>query len=540
MNNKYFEDIVNVPCFYEEMKFCDNSIMRLVYRFTEYFEKYFDQHPHLRNGHKMHTIFYPKNNKHLLVPPMDIAKIANLFINSNIFDTGFNVVACHDDTKVSHIHWYHICPKKECVCLPLIRARKYGHTAKIKECPRDKSAEHHFSFEIAYLCRFKRRILEITHDGKRIEFPDDLLVSLQSYLLRDNSDEPLYARTKRCSKSLYETIESVNKRQKVDGDCKRLTIEPIAFKNALTSADINRMSKSIEEIILNYFPYCIEDLKRLKEFNQLTGQITQHYMKINEVINKCWRKIVNEWQCKKLKDCIEKRKNSYFDLNKYYSIETSVKLVKHLVQEQFNNDESACKAFIESIVNCIDMTDTEKNIIFFRGKSDCGKITFIKSITNLVWSFKYFNKSINFLETRLIFALKGRSNFSKVETNMLENLFKGKINCSEDGLILPKMPIIITGNVPFDEIISRASNKKLFLNRCYQYNWTSQPWLSFCTKEIHPLVWKRLMTAYLPDDDLFSTTIDIDSLRATLKREHLDFSLSHLAAKMMISQLKPR
>ncbi|KAI2801067.1 hypothetical protein BLOT_011641 [Blomia tropicalis] len=118
---------------------------------------------------------------------------------------------------------------------------------------------------------------------------------------------------------------------------------------------------------------------------------------------------------------------------------------------------------------------------------------------------------------------------------MLENLFKGKINCSENRCERKAMPIIATGIAPFDEVISKASDKKFFLDRCHQYKWTSQPWLAFCTKEIHPIVWERLMTAYLPDDDLFSTTIDIDSLRATLKREHLDFSPSHIAAKMMLS-----
>ncbi|KAI2801172.1 hypothetical protein BLOT_011748 [Blomia tropicalis] len=70
---------------------------------------------------------------------------------------------------------------------------------------------------------------------------------------------------------------------------------------------------------------------------------------------------------------------------------------------------------------------------------------------------------------------------------MLENLFKGKINCSENRLILPKMPIIATGIAPFDEVISKASDKKFFLDRCHQYKWTSQPWLAFRTKEIHPI-----------------------------------------------------
>ncbi|KAJ6218645.1 hypothetical protein RDWZM_009802 [Blomia tropicalis] len=125
------------------------------------------------------------------------------------------------------------------------------------------------------------------------------------------------------------------------------------------------------------------------------------------------------------------------------------------------------------------------------------------------------------------------SNCSCVVNNMTTR--KVIVRTIENRLILPKMPIIATGIAPFDEVISKASDKKFFLDRCHQYKWTSQPWLAFCTKEIHPLVWERLMTAYLPDDDLFSTTIDIDSLRATLKREHLDFSPSHIAAEMMLS-----
>ena len=67
---------------------------------------------------------------------------------------------------------------------------------------------------------------------------------------------------------------------------------------------------------------------------------------------------------KTLNEIIEIRKDSYYDLKKFYTLSTSLQLVKHLIQEQFDNDVKSCKEFILRLCNIVDKIEQKKHNMY--------------------------------------------------------------------------------------------------------------------------------------------------------------------------------
>ena len=317
--------------------------------------------------------------------------------------------------------------------------------------------------------------------------------------------------------------------------------------NYLSPAEANKLASNIDAIILKHFPRHVHELNGLDNFKELTKDIFIPFgAKLVQIVDRCWIRISTELQKKTLNEFIEIRKDSYYDLEKFYTLSTSLQLVKHLIQEQFDNDVKSCKEFILRLCNIVDKIEPEKNTICIEGDSNAGKSMFVNSLANLIWSVGYvesnINRSSNFpfknlLEKRI--GVMGEFTYSKSLFQSLKKLFEGApFNCAvkhKSCVVLPRTPIIITTNHNFTQLFTDACDRAAILNHVYIYNWKKQEWLKDCYKQIHPLVWMRLVYSHIKNDEFFVEPVDRANLLTLCKNEHVK-SDTKLSYEQMLSR----
>ncbi|KAI2802364.1 hypothetical protein BLOT_009809 [Blomia tropicalis] len=373
----------------------------IIGRLNGFFRKFFDENPSLRGGRRIHSIIYDdrlnanisslneqstpstSQQSEISVDRRIILQLSSFYNDKEAFNDGFNIIGCHDsDQTTAHIHWIHMCPSAiSCSCSPKVRAESIGFTVKSRVYGNNNAAEQHFSSAIAYLCKFKRRLLRFTNAGRHITFPKELKDGIEtlSSWCQLHPESNVASEMEICAMSRVEPTQSSH--ENIFGRKRSYAAASASdwkrnksSDNYLTPAEANKLASNIDAIILKHFPRHVHELNGLDNFKELTKDIFIPFgAKLVQIVDRCWIRISTELQKKTLNEFIEIRKDSYYDLEKFYTLSTSLQLVKHLIQEQFDNDVKSCKEFISRLCNIVDKIEPEKNTICIEGDSNAGK-----------------------------------------------------------------------------------------------------------------------------------------------------------------------
>ncbi|KAI2807358.1 hypothetical protein BLOT_009323 [Blomia tropicalis] len=385
-----------------------NNVSRpVIGRLNGFFRRFFDENPGLRGGRRIHSIIFddrgdaqidtprcsnpstPSTSQSVSITSQQsdisadrrrVIQLSSFYNNKEAFHDGFNIIGCHGSTNETpaHLHWIHMCPDPvSCTCTPKVRAESFGFSVKSRIYGNNNAAEQHFSSAVAYLCKFQRRILRFTNAGRDIALPQGLEDGIKtlSTWYEQHPESHVAGEMEICSLSRAESTQSSHEnifgRKRPNAAAASDWKRHNSSDNYLPPAEANKLAENIDAIILKHFPRHVHELNGLDDFKELTKDIFIPFgAKLVQIVDRCWLRIATEWQKNTLNQIIAIRKKSFFDKEKFYTLNTSLQLVKHLLQEQFDNDGESCKEFISRICNIVDKEEAKRNTICIEGDSN--------------------------------------------------------------------------------------------------------------------------------------------------------------------------
>ena len=164
--------------------------------------------------------------------------------------------------------------------------------------------------------------------------------------------------------------------------------------------------------------------------------------------------------------------------------------------------------FVGDVKAILEREKPKKNLLLLRGQANGGKTVLAMSIVRsclLFANLQEFNSTNNFylqdaMHQRCILINEPRIAEDKIET--FKNVSEGCPTAIEvkyeKGQILPRTPIIVTSNLPLDAYLltNKSIQSSALRARTTEYRCNPFPALKELSKQLHPLMWSRLVNQY--------------------------------------------
>lgn len=416
------------------------------------------------------------------------------------------IVAFHPTKWARHIHWIHICSKRDdkgcnCSATQYIK-NKLNLIVKWKRIRWTRDWEANV---VSYLSKSERQTIQAFRNGQ------DIMAELTAYRdqiqvlglgvcasgLRceyDSCERPRRPRASQRSGAPEGIDQEESSGSEGEGEAEEAGP---SSRGGITTA-----AMELNALLGRKFPSSIQAMEIDPEFRALMQKF--HYTDAKRrdmLVDEVWKEFSIDWNRKSLKQMIMARLNTQFLNRRYYTPAYSYQLVLYLLSLQTSN----VPRFIQDVLEIFDKENPKVNTLYLLGPGGSGKTWFIQSLLDLVWSYgkidAHINKNNLFQFSNLLFkrcAVFNEFNVAGSAVDIVKEIFEGNptiVNKKfKDPHELLRTPIFITTNNNFllnqDQVNRDALQQRMIMHR-----WSAQSdFLKPLKGYPHPLLWAKLIS----------------------------------------------